>query len=316
MTAATISVVIPCYNSAAFLARAVDSLLAQTLSPTEVILVDNGSTDGTWLLIEQYRSQYPTLVHTAREARRGAPHARNTGLEMATCEWVQFLDSDDELLPEKLATQIAAAKAAEADLVAGSCFIYQWDGNTYTKRVSAVHETNPWMGLITSRLGRTTSNLYRRTALQAVNGWRTDLRSSQEYDLMFRLMQAGFKLACVAAPQAIIHVQENSIHKSKDVARSLEVTDTYLALRLRIREHLKNSGRLTPTLEQQLNTYLYHCIHNHRHEAPEYVQRKTKELGLKLTAAQHLRRRISMLKQLLRQLMGGNKRMPLTKATT
>lgn len=287
-----ISVIIPCYNSAAYIDRAVGSALNQTLLPTELILVDNGSTDDTWAKLESYRDKHPELVKIFRETKKGAPAARNKGLREATGTWVQFLDSDDELLPDKLSEQCSIACRTGADVVAGSCFIYHWDKENVTKHTHTVQFEDIWLGLANSRLGRTSSNLFRRQSINAVGGWDEKLRSSQEYNLLFRILQQGGKLECCRAPMAIIHVQENSVHKSSDIKRSLEISDAYLDLRLRIKQYLGEKGLLTPARKREIETHMYGCLMNLQRHAPEYVRTKTEELNLRLSPVLKLRRQL------------------------
>src|SRR3954469_10835053 len=107
-----VSIGIPCYNSAAWLRKAIDSALAQTHPAKEVIVVDDGSTDNSLLLAGAYGDH----VVLRRTHRKGAPVARNVVLEEAQGEWVQFLDADDYLEPEKIARQLAEAEnLADAD---------------------------------------------------------------------------------------------------------------------------------------------------------------------------------------------------------
>jgi glycosyltransferase involved in cell wall biosynthesis len=96
-----ISVVIPAYNSAAHLARALDSVLAQTRPAEEILVVDDGSTDAT---AEVARS-YGDAVRLIAQANAGAAAARNAGIRAARGTWIAFLDADDEWLPDRLALQ-------------------------------------------------------------------------------------------------------------------------------------------------------------------------------------------------------------------
>jgi len=98
-----ISVVVPTYNRAGTLPRALDSILCQSLPATEIIVVDDGSNDGTAELI---RRRYPQ-VHYLRRPNGGVSQARNLGIAAAEGDWIALLDSDDEWLPDKLATQRA-----------------------------------------------------------------------------------------------------------------------------------------------------------------------------------------------------------------
>lgn len=101
-----VSIVIPTYNRAHTLQRAVDSVLIQTYHNSEIVLVDDGSTDGTKELIEnQYKNvRYFYIPHS------GVSKARNKGIEKAKGSWISFLDSDDYWLPEKLSSQLSFLK--------------------------------------------------------------------------------------------------------------------------------------------------------------------------------------------------------------
>ena len=96
-----VSVVIPAFNRAALLPRALDSLRAQTRAPDEVIVVDDGSTDGTGDLVADRYPEYRCL----RQSNRGVSAARNLGIRAARNPWIALLDSDDAWLPDKLAAQ-------------------------------------------------------------------------------------------------------------------------------------------------------------------------------------------------------------------
>ena len=94
-----ISVVIPLYNKAAEIGRAVRSVLAQTLPPREVIVVDDGSTDGGADVVERMAS---SVVRLVRQENRGVSAARNRGIAMASGRYVALLDGDDRWLPQYL----------------------------------------------------------------------------------------------------------------------------------------------------------------------------------------------------------------------
>jgi glycosyltransferase involved in cell wall biosynthesis len=101
-----ISVVITTYNRKNIIGRAIDSVLAQTRSADEIILVDDGSSDNT---NEFVKNKYPKIKYIWQECR-GISHARNTGISLATGTWIAFLDSDDEWLSSKLEVQQNALK--------------------------------------------------------------------------------------------------------------------------------------------------------------------------------------------------------------
>ena len=97
------TVVIPAYNVETYIGRAIESVLVQSRRPEEIIVVDDGSTDGTAGVIQGYGSD----VRYIYQEKAGASIARNRGIEETSSEWIAFLDADDEWLPEKLKAQMA-----------------------------------------------------------------------------------------------------------------------------------------------------------------------------------------------------------------
>lgn len=99
----SVGVVIPTFDRAHTLARALNSVFAQTLPPQQVIVVDDGSNDTTAELL----AKYPDVI-CLRQENRGVSAARNLGIRHCGCDWIALLDSDDEWLPEKLGVQFEA----------------------------------------------------------------------------------------------------------------------------------------------------------------------------------------------------------------
>ena len=112
----SVSVIIPTHDRRDVVRRAIDSVLRQTHAPHEVIVVDDGSTDGTG---SDLTRDYPEIV-VLRQQNRGVSAARNAGIAQASGEWIAFLDSDDEWLPEKLQRQVDLV-AGDADAVLCHC---------------------------------------------------------------------------------------------------------------------------------------------------------------------------------------------------
>ena len=104
MIANKVSVVIPSYNRKDIIGRAIDSVLAQTYKDIEIIVVDDGSTDGT---AEYIQKTFPNIKIFIQE-NNGAASARNLGISKADGEYIAFLDTDDYWLPEKIAKQVSS----------------------------------------------------------------------------------------------------------------------------------------------------------------------------------------------------------------
>lgn len=101
MTPPLISVIIPSYNSARFLAESIGSVLAQTYRPLEIVVIDDGSTDATSEAVAPYANR----IRYIRQENRGLAGARNRGIQETRGEFIAFLDADDQWMPEKLARQ-------------------------------------------------------------------------------------------------------------------------------------------------------------------------------------------------------------------
>lgn len=111
-----ISVVMPCYNAAAYLAEAVASVMGQSHGNVELIIVDDGSTDGSTDIAVELAGRYPERIRQVFTSRLGPYPARNHGLRIARGEFIAFLDADDWWLPETLEKLLAALLAHAADL--------------------------------------------------------------------------------------------------------------------------------------------------------------------------------------------------------
>jgi glycosyltransferase involved in cell wall biosynthesis len=187
MNSLLVSIIIPYIDEHDFLKEAIASALAQGEVEKEIIIVCNAATipEGYDPLNNNFKA-----VRFIHEPTQGSAYARNAGLHAAHGEWIQFLDVDDLLLPGKIKRQLAYD---DADVIA-SPHTYQFVSG---KKVSSAWEPDDvWSALLAGHLGSTSSMLWRRSALLAVGGWNESYFRNQEYELLFRLLKTGFKVAC------------------------------------------------------------------------------------------------------------------------
>lgn len=121
-----VSIIVPVYNSAAGLAAALDSLLGQSLPSTELIVVNDGSTDDSTSICREYARRYPGRLKLIEQSNGGVGAARNAGLAVAAGDWIYFADSDDIAEPEVCAVLLALAVDNHAEM---SCCALQCDSS-------------------------------------------------------------------------------------------------------------------------------------------------------------------------------------------
>ncbi len=234
-----VSIVLPCYNAATHLDRCLAGLFAQTHGDLELIAVNDGSTDDTATVLEAAFRNAPFPTTIIHQPNAGACAARNKGLEVATGSYTQFMDADDELLPEKIAHQSALAEQnGYPDLVVGSARTFNASGEAQHTDLQRSGNRDLWMDLMRHRLGGTPTNLWKTTTVRAVGGWNIEMKSSQEYDLMFRLLQHESTIVFDEAVLTNIHLQASgSVSTSKLDGTWLR----FIELRTRIMDHVRTT---------------------------------------------------------------------------
>jgi glycosyltransferase involved in cell wall biosynthesis len=182
-----ISVIIPAYNHARFLPQAIESVLAQTLLPAELIVVDDGSTDDT----PQVLARYSECVRYIRQQNRGVSAARNTGAAVAMGDYLAFLDADDEWLPHKLEMQMARfTNEPELGLVHCGVVEINGEGALLSVRQDGLEGWLIEEFLLFRRaiiLGAGSSALIPRRILFELGGWDEQLSTAADWDVCCRI---------------------------------------------------------------------------------------------------------------------------------
>lgn len=120
-----VSIIIPVYNRTKELQRAVYSVLNQTYQQFEIIIVDDGSHENIKLVVDRIFSDHSKIRYLRHEKNFGAQAARNTGIKAAKGEWIAFLDSDDEYLPDSIEVRLNKASTARVPVVHSDCIIVE-----------------------------------------------------------------------------------------------------------------------------------------------------------------------------------------------
>ncbi len=240
-----VSILVAAYNAERWIRQCLDSALDQTYRATEILVVDDGSTDSTAAIAQKYADR----VRLIPQAHAGGNAARNRLLELASGEWVQYLDSDDYLLPEKIANQMRrATEDPEPDVVYSPVLLR--DETAGAQRLLSLADTADFT-LHFIRWGALNTNgfLFRRQALVEVGGWNPEQAACQEHELVFRLISANKQFALVNTPGAVYRYHGALSVSRRDPLRTLRLK---LELLDRMQNHLDARGGLTRVHKREL----------------------------------------------------------------
>lgn len=238
------SILIPCHNAERWLGQSIASALAQQAHvPAEVLVVDDGSTDRSAAIAASFGPR----VRLIEGPHRGGGAARNLLLGEARGEWLQFLDADDYLLPEKIARQLRAARERDADVVYSPVLIRDEVQDTEAPYQGA--SGDPLVDYIRWGPFQTSAMLWRREALREVGGWKVDQPVCQEHELILRLFRRGARFAFYPEAQTVYRR-----HQAPSVScRSpLETIRRRMALTEELEQWLTAQGRLCRELRREL----------------------------------------------------------------
>lgn len=189
---ALISIIVPIYNTEQYLAETIESVLAQTYSNWELVLMDDGSTDGTAYICEHYCKQDARITYHYK-TNGGQASARNEGIRIALGEWIAFLDADDLWLPKKLENQLKEFTEKQPDFLYGLGYFYYPEKEE--KLVAYDWVTGEISGkaffqiLYTSCTVNTNTVLVKKTLFDTVGYFNEDelLRGTEDWDLWLRI---------------------------------------------------------------------------------------------------------------------------------
>ena len=249
-----VSILIPCYNAERWIAQAITSALNQTYPVKEVCIVDDGSTDGSLQVIKQFAGK----VRWESGPNRGGNAARSRLLELSVGEWLQYLDADDYLLPEKVAGQVECSRQnRSADVIYSPAIIEHQENNHAHREVLPTPEPrDPWILLARWFLPQTGSPLWLRQAVIDVGGWKVDQPCCQEHELYNRLLKAGKRFVYHPHAQAVYRQWSAETLCKKDQP---QVFRQRLSILADAEQYLRDSDQLTFPRRQAINTARLEC---------------------------------------------------------
>jgi len=189
-----VSVVIPAYNAGKYIVDCLDSVISQTVTPKEIIVVNDGSTDETRTIVQKYENKFDNIKCISKK-NAGLSEARNTGIQEASSEFIAFLDSDDMWLPEKLEKQLKLFDIAnnKLGLIYSAYKLCDQDGQAYQGNITAPYVKGDILSHLIEKgnlvSGSGSGVLVRRSVFDDVGGFDSALKFAEDLDMWIRIAE-------------------------------------------------------------------------------------------------------------------------------
>jgi glycosyltransferase involved in cell wall biosynthesis/SAM-dependent methyltransferase len=275
-----ISVVITCFNQAAFLAEAIESVLNQTVPATEIILVDDGSTDET----ARVAAAYPTICYRSQN-NQGLSSARNSGIRAASGDFLVFLDADDRLLPTALESGLRCFEAyPDCAFVSGQHRRIDRHGAVISLPERIEIGTEPYLDFLRGNyIGMHSTVMYRHWVFDVVGGYDTALRASEDYEFYLRVAR---RCRVAQHDDLVAEYRRHSQNMSNDL--DLMLASVLSVLRSQA-EHIGDDQRRRDALNAGLEIWKDHYARLALTDAPKKL--RLRQVRLIIWAAFRLLRR-------------------------
>ncbi|OOQ58069.1 glycosyltransferase family 2 protein [Mucilaginibacter pedocola] len=222
-----VSVIMPAYNAQKYIAESIESVIAQTYPHWELIIIDDGSTDGTAEIVKRYQ-QTDSRIKYIFQQNSGQGPAKNAGIKISEGAYIAFLDADDLWLKEKLATSVAAIEASGADLLFTNYSVFNADlqtGNLSTMQVAdATYEGRDSIILFLNyNQVPNLTVLARREAIIAAGDFKA-IKVAEDYEMWLRMLGMGYGFKSIATPLSLYRMHDSSI-TAKDRHATYEIIE-------------------------------------------------------------------------------------------
>lgn len=259
-----VSVIVPTYERAGLICESLDSVFAQSYRPIELIIVDDGSTDGTPALVQAWSRGHAEdqdfEIRTLQQDHAGAPAARNVGLVRCRGEFIQFLDSDDLLHSEKIERQVARLmrdKRLDVTYAHAAYFTVtaDWSAEPYDRFPKAGEQ--PLTAFLLGNCWLAQCALFRRRACHAIGPWDEQAPILEDWDYAIRLILGG---ACLDFSEGTLLLYRQS-HDVRPTVTSRQNSRRSLSgryvLTLRWLEWIRAAGQLDQDVQREFSSQLF-----------------------------------------------------------
>lgn len=273
----TVSIIIPCYNAERWIAEAIDSCLQQSYPAVEIIVIDDGSTDKSLDIIKSYGDR---LIYET-DINRGGNYARNRGIARAAGKYIQFLDADDYLLPEKIERQVAFLNQNNFDIVYGDWRHRQHlpSGKTFLEEVKITGEQPDILAsLLADWWVSPACILFSREVVMKSGGWDESLKVGQDRDFFLSLVMDGARVGYQPGCYCVYRRYGNN---TVSAASPIKYLESHYKIVQKAEQKLSRQGRLSTEYRQALAQSYFVMARKYLAIEPlKYYQFKQKALTL------------------------------------
>lgn len=244
-----VSVVIPCYNKAPYVGEAIQSVLSQTHPDVEIIVVDDGSTDDSWSIIQSFGDN----VEAIRQKNQGACRARNRGASLASGDALMFLDADDQITPPTLSGLVEALDDSEKSIAAAPWAFLKWSGSEWKQESPNQAPMPPrndyLLGWLSGWFIPPCALLWSKEAYEVIDGWDETIQANQDGDIVLRALVEGVEIVRTSQGLGLYRDfggTERSSLKTKETRKTIL---SRIRVEERIAERLSAQDQLGPYAE-------------------------------------------------------------------
>ncbi|WP_179333440.1 glycosyltransferase family 2 protein [Winogradskyella costae] len=274
-----VSVIIPCYNAMPYLKDTLNSILEQSYKAIEIIVIDDGSSDGSFEYIESLNM--PNLIY-AKNIRKGACSARNYGFELSTGKYIQYLDADDVLSPTKIETQLKLAEVYGTETVYSCSWVHfeneiidleiirQAIDKDYKKPYQWLNDS--WLG---KGMGQTSIWLTHRSIIEKSGKWDESLKINQDGEFFSRVLLVAKQIKF--SDKALVYYRKGNC---SSISQSNKFTEQKATSLLKSYSLYKSSAIIHNKLEELkegLGQIFLEFIYQYHSYFPELVEKAKQE---------------------------------------
>jgi glycosyltransferase involved in cell wall biosynthesis len=282
-----VSIIIPVYNKVAYLRETLDSALRQTYENIEIVLVDDGSSDGSFEILKEYFEKYPERIILIDQENQGVSVATNVGIQAAKGEYIQFLDADDLLSSDKIENQIRLLEGKPTFFMA-SCewVMFQENPNSYTKIPYGVFQSfDKGIDLLLKfwshqEMMAVSSFLTHKSLVEKAGAWNESLKINQDGEFFCRILTHCDGI--LFEPNGKVFYRrptETNVSQQKSEMAFQSLLDSYKCYEMEVLR-IHDSKHVRIALKKVYQKFIYDAFPKYP-ELIKEAQSKIKSLGVK-----------------------------------